>query len=302
MHLKAAINNIRRSPFQAIAAIFILSVTFFIATLISTLIYSSSQLLNYFETRPQVIAFIKSDAEESAINSLKNKLANDSRIKDVKFVSKEDALDIYKRATADNPLLGELVSPSIFPASLEFSIKDLNNTQNIIDEISKEPVIDNIEFTAALGNKTNMKDVIGRLTRIAYYIRVGGVILAGILGVTSFLVLMIVIGMRITTRRGDIETLQLIGASRSFVSLPLTLEAVIYSILGVAVGWVLALILILYATPTILGYFGGINVLPHDTLAFFKLFLVILGAEAFSGVVIALIGSSIATGRGLSRK
>ncbi len=302
MHLKTAMNNIRRSPFQALAAIFVLSVTFFIATIISTLIYSSSQLLTYFETRPQVIAFIKSDADSSAVDALKRKLMSDARVKDVKFVSKEDALTIYKSATADNPLLGELVSPSIFPASLEFSIKDLGNAQQIIDEVEKEGVIENVEFTAALGNKTNMKDAIGRLTRIAFYIRVGGIALAVILGVTSFLVLMIVIGMRITTRRGEIETLQLIGASKSFVSFPLTLEAIIYSTLGVTVGWVLALILILYATPTILGYFGGITILPHDTLSFFKLFLIILGGEVMAGIIIAVIGSSIATGRGLSRK
>src|SRR5258708_10189497 len=84
MHLKTAMNNIRRSPFQALAAIFVLSVTFFIATIISTLIYSSSQLLTYFETRPQVIAFIKSDADNSAVDALKTNIMNDARVKDVK--------------------------------------------------------------------------------------------------------------------------------------------------------------------------------------------------------------------------
>src|SRR3972149_7426680 len=125
-HFKVALDSIRRSPFQAIACISTLAVTFFVATIISVLVYSSSQILSYFETRPQVIAFLKSDASQEAINAFRNRLTSDQSLKDVRYVSKEDALSIYKNATSDNPLLGELVSPSIFPASLEFSVKDLS--------------------------------------------------------------------------------------------------------------------------------------------------------------------------------
>src|SRR6266404_4716225 len=112
MYIKTALSNIRRSPFQAVAAVMVLTVTFFVATVIALLIYSSAQVLNYFETRPQVIAFLKSDTAQSDIDKLQNKLKADSRVKDVKFVSKDQALTIYKSATSGNPLLGQLVSPS----------------------------------------------------------------------------------------------------------------------------------------------------------------------------------------------
>ena len=135
IHLKTALDYIKRSPFQALAATFVLSLTFFVATLVSILVYSSSQLLSYFETRPQVIAFLKDNATESQIAELSGRLSSDTRIKEVKYVSKEEALAIYKKATSDNPLLGELVSPTIFPASLEFSVNDLTFAQGIIDEV-----------------------------------------------------------------------------------------------------------------------------------------------------------------------
>jgi len=131
IHLKTALDYIKRSPFQALAATFVLSLTFFVATLVSILVYSSSQLLSYFETRPQVIAFLKDNATESQIAELSGRLSSDTRIKEVKYVSKEEALAIYKKATSDNPLLGELVSPTIFPASLEFSVNDLTFAQGL---------------------------------------------------------------------------------------------------------------------------------------------------------------------------
>src|SRR5258708_30856528 len=197
MYLKTALSNMRRSPFQAVAAILTLTVTFFVATIIGFLIDSSAQVLNYFETRPQVIAFIKSDAKDIDIKARETKIQSDNRVKDVKLVSKEDALLIYKNATSDNPLLSQLVTPSIFPASIEFSVKDLGNTQKIIDETKKEPIVDSVSFTASIGNESTLKDVLSRLTRITYYIRVGGISLAGVLGFTSFLILMIIVSMRI---------------------------------------------------------------------------------------------------------
>lgn len=151
IHLKTALGNIRRSPFQALAATFVLTLTFFVATIVSVLGYSSSQLLSYFATRPQVIAFLKDSATTDQIAALQHQLEADSRVREVRYVSKEEALSIYKNATSDNPLLGQLVSPSIFPASLEFSVKDLSFAQSIIDQVKSESIVDSVGFTAALG-------------------------------------------------------------------------------------------------------------------------------------------------------
>ncbi|KKU09277.1 MAG: Cell division protein FtsX [Candidatus Woesebacteria bacterium GW2011_GWB1_45_5] len=297
IHLKTALDYIRRSPFQALAAIFVLSLTFFVATLVFVLAYSSSQLISYFETRPQVIAFLKDDATEDEVAALQHRLEGDTRIKEVKYVSKEEALSIYKKATSDNPLLGELVSPSIFPASLEFSVNDLNFAQSIIDEVKTEKNVDSVGFTAALGGESSLKDVVGRLRTITMYVRVGGLIFTGILALASFVVLLITISMRIATRREEVEILNLIGATQGFIRSPIIIEAFIYAVLGVVLGWIIAFTAILYLAPSAVLYFGEIPVLPRDTLSLFALFGVILGVELVSGFVLALSGSLFAISR-----
>ena len=120
IHLKTALDYIKRTPFQALAATFVLSITFFVVSMLSVLVYSSGQLLRHFETRPQVIAFLKDEATPEQISALQTRLGNDSRVKNVNYITKEQALSIYKEATADNPLLSELVSPSIFPSGPVF--------------------------------------------------------------------------------------------------------------------------------------------------------------------------------------
>lgn len=301
IHTRTAFDSMKRSPFQAISAIFVLTLTFFVATTISVLVYASNQSLKYFETRPQVISFLKNDVTQESVDSLKDKLSKDTRITDVKFVPKEEALEIYKKATEDNPLLAELVSPSIFPASLEFSVVDLDLAEAVIDEVKKEAIVDEVGFTANIGGEKSLGDVVGRLKSFSYYLRLGGIVFVSALAVTSFLVLLIIVSMRMTTRKSEIEILSLIGATPSFVRSPIIIEGVLYSLIGVLVGWSLSLIMWLYVSPPILRYFGQIPILPRDPVSFFVLFLIILGFELLIGLAIALTGSLFAVNRSLKK-
>lgn len=297
IHIKTAFEYLRRSPFQAFAAIFVLTLTFFVATLVSVLGYSSSKLLNYFETRPQVIAFLKNDATETDIASLQHKLEDDQRIKEVKYVSREEALSIYKKATSDNPLLGQLVSPDIFPASLEFSVSDLVYAQPVIDEVKKETIVDSVGFTAALGGESSLKDVVVRLRTITTYVKLGGLVFVGLLAFSSLMVLLVIISLRMATRKEEVEILNLIGATPAFIRSPIVIEAMIYALTGVVLGWAISFIAILYLAPSAVTYFGEIPVLPKDAAGLFKLFGIILGVEVLAGFSLAFVGSMLAISR-----
>ena len=298
IHFKTAWHNIRRAPFQALAAVFVLSVTFFVATILAVFVYATGQALDYFETRPQVIAFLKDEVTAEQISSLQAKLIADRRVKDVHYVSKEEALDIYKAATSDNPLLSELVSPTIFPASLEFSLMDLSFADSVIGEIQDEDIVDQVGFTASVGfGRESIQSVVDRLRSITLYIRIGGGAFASLLVGTSFLVLLVIISIRMSTRREEVEILDLIGATAGFIRSPIIIEALMYALFGVLVGWAASLILVLYATPSVISYFGEIPVIPKDTLALMYLFGVILAAELVIGFLLALVGSLFAVSR-----
>lgn len=304
--MKQTVNSgftyIRRSPFQALAAISVLAVTYFVVTFVAVAIFSVSNTLSYFETRPQAIAFIKNDTTDEAINMLKQKLTDDSRIKSVKFVSRDDAYGIYKEATKDNPLLGELVSPSIFPPSLEFSVNDLDHAQEILDSVKTEPIVDTVGFTASLGGSDTVNTVISRLQQVGRSLRIVGLSVVTILLTTSFLVLLVVMSMRVAMRKPEIESLKFLGASTGFIRVPLMIEAIVYSIVGVAIGWIAATLLTMYIAPSVFRYVGDIPILPRAMVDFFKLFGVVLAIDVLSAVVIALLGSVVAVSRSLRGK
>jgi cell division transport system permease protein len=277
-------------------------VTFFVVTILTISLYASDKLLNYFETRPQVIAFLKDDISSGDISFLQERLAQDMRVKDIKYVSKEEALAIYKEATTDNPLLAELVTPSIFPASLEFSLTDLNYAKDVIEEVKSEAVVDQVGFTANLGGEATLQNTVERLRLITKYVRLGGGVFVGIMLLASFTVLVVIISMRLTTRRGEIEILNLIGATVNFIRGPVIIEALTYVAVGVFLGWILAFIITLYLSPSLVAYFNQIEILPRNTINLFGLFGMILGSELVIGLTLALIGGFLAVSRSLKKK
>jgi cell division transport system permease protein len=302
IHLKTALNNIRRSPFQALAAVFVLFVTFFVSSVLIIFIYTSHQLLKYYETRPQIIVFLKDDALSTDIDALKTQLEGDPRAKKITYVTKEQALEIYKKATKDNPLLSELVSPSVFPASLEFSVTDLSYAEPVISEIKTKDIVDEIGYTASLGGEDSLTDVVSRLRQIAFYIRLSGGIFIGFLLGTSLVLMVVIISMKMSTRKSEIEILDLIGAVPSFIRAPVLLEALLYTVAGVVAGWFVSLLLVLYLTPSLMNYFKDIPILPTDTLKLLGFFGLILAVEIFTGLMLSLAGSVLAVARARKRK
>jgi len=145
-------------------------------------------------------------------------------------------------------------------------LADLNFTKEVINEVRQEEIVDQVGFTASLGGEAGLEDVVTRLRNITWYLRIGGGAFALLLATTSFLVLLVIIGMRMTARRGEIEILDLIGATPRFIRSPIILEAIFYSLVGVF-------------------------------LSLLSLFGIILAAEILIGVLIALSGSILAVSR-----
>src|ERR1035437_2915491 len=82
--------NIRRTPFQAIAASMVMFLTF-LSLLTFMLLAAGSQIaLKYFESKPQVIVFFKEGTADADITTIENALHQETRVTNTKYVSKED--------------------------------------------------------------------------------------------------------------------------------------------------------------------------------------------------------------------
>jgi len=283
-HLKTTWTHIRRSPYQALAAIGIMTLTFFLSTLIILVAAGSQALLHYFETRPQVTAFFKDEVKMDEVEKLKEKLNQTGKIKSLKYVSKEEALEIYKEQNKSDPLLLEMVTANILPASLEVSTTDITYLGEIAQILRQEPGVEEVVF---------QEDVIKTLKNWTDTIRKIGLALIGFLGVVSFLVVLVIIGMKVALRKKEVEILQLIGATNWFIRAPFVFEGIFYGLVGAVLGWGAGILLLMYSTPFLVEFLAGIPILPVPLV----FILAILGGEVLVGIIIGTLGSLLAVKR-----
>ena len=276
--------NIRRTPYQALAATMIMFLTFLTLLLFMLIALGSQRILQYYESKPQAIAFFKDNATQVDVDAIKGALLNTGRVTDLRLVSKEEALQIYRDKNADNPTLLELVTANILPSSLEISTITPGDLGYVAQILEQEPVVEEVVVP---------EDVIQTLTKATGIIRwVGGVSVGFLIGF-SILVILMIIGFKIRIKRNEIEIMRLLGASTWFVRAPFIWEGITYAVMGATVAWISSYAIIWYFTPFIQPSLSEIQLLPISPLIMLQLLAIAL----LSAVIIGFIGSFSAVRR-----
>lgn len=282
--LKTSLKHIRRSPYQSIAAVVMTSLTFFVVSIFALLTLGGNQLLTYFESRPQVTAFFKSESTDANVETLKTNIENSIQVESMSYVSRDQALEIYREQNKENPLLLEMVTADILPSSLEVSAKSVDDLEKIAEIMQKDESVEEVVF---------QKDVIDILKSWVKGIRFAGASLVGVLLLISLSALVIILGLKFTARKTEINTLSLLGASSWFIRGPFVIEAMLYSAFGAIIGWGSLYLALLYLTPNLIDFLQGIPLLPVP----YWVMLSVLGGELVLSVLLGGLASLIATKR-----
>lgn len=249
----AALTNIRRSPFQSLMAMFIISLTLFVAYTFSLMILGTQKVLNYFETRPQVIGFFELDTKPTRINQINQTMKDKPYVTDVKLITQEEALATYKEENKDDPLLLELVTADILPASIEVSADEISSLVQVKNDLENIAEIEEVVF---------QKDIVDSLTSWTNSVRYIGLATVGVLGFTSFLIITAIISLKVSHKKRATQIMKFLGASNWFIKAPFFFEGVIYGFLGSVLGWGGMYVVLLYLTPWLKSFLGTITLLP----------------------------------------
>lgn len=258
MHIQTVAKYIRRSPYQSIAACLIMSLTFLTISVFAILTIISVRLIDYFESRPQLSVFFKDEAERADIETVRQQLESTGMTESIQFVSKEEALAIYKEQNKEDPLLLDLVTADILPASLDVQAVNATDLSSLADVARRSQFVDEVVF---------QKDIVDQLVRFTNGLRQIGILIISVLVLVSVFVILTIIGIKITVRREEIEIMKLIGATNWFIRTPFILEGMFYGAVGALIGLTVSYaVLYFVATPQINSFFGNVPVLPLDPL------------------------------------
>lgn len=279
--LRNAIEHIRRNKWLTLTSLLVMTLTFFLTSVFVVSAFGSNKILRELERRPQITAYFKDDASEAEILAVKDKLEATALTSSVTYVSKEEALTIFMGLSQENPALLEGISSNVLPASLEVKAENLSDLPRLAELLEQEPLLEDLQF---------YKDVVEKFRRLTDTVRLLGFGLVGTLSLISVLIVLITIGMTISSRGEEIEIMRLVGASDWQIRGPFLLQGALLGVASVVISVVLLYLLFPLVIPRISGALVGIS-LPALTPAFL---LGLLLGEAVFGALIGSFGSWVA--------
>ncbi|NCO12031.1 MAG: hypothetical protein COZ34_01230 [Candidatus Pacebacteria bacterium CG_4_10_14_3_um_filter_34_15] len=251
--LATALTTIRRSPYQALTSIIMVAVTFFVGFSFSLFVIGASKVLQHFETRPQIIAFFELETPITDIEKTAEKIRAKPYVESAKIITQDDALKLYQEENKNDPLLLELVTADILPASIEVSGRNIESLINIKNDFDEFNQVEDVVF---------QEDVVSILSKWINTAEIIGISATSILALISFLIIMIVIAMKATAQKKSITVMRILGATKGYIKIPFMYEGMIYGLVGATIGWLVTFSILLYLTPSINEVLGEIKLLP----------------------------------------
>lgn len=261
-----------------VSIIIIMSIVLFLFGFFGVFFISSSSIANSFKENFSVSIFLKENVKNIEISQLQNELLMSSYTDKLSYVSKESAVLLMKDEYGEDFIKDLGYNPLV--NSIDINLKSEYVESNKLDSISqlikKNKYVDEIIYDKNLINLIN-----DNIKKITFWLVPSICIFLFI----TFLIINSSIRLSIYSNRQLIKTMQLVGATKSFIRKPFLQTNTFLSLISSLISISLILLIIYYLEV-------NINFLNNiETESIFILCLIII----FLGFAISYISTFFAT-------
>jgi len=237
--IKTGWKGFSRNMGLSFATIFVMIMVILMITFLYFLGPVSEILISDVKQKVDVSVYFKEDADEENIMKAKAEIAKMPDVKEVEYVSKEEALETFlNNHKGDSVLIESLteVGYNPFLASLNIRAQEAFNYENITKLLDNNPfkyLIEKVDYN-------QRKPVIEKVYAFAAGINKTGIVLSVILAAIAGIIAFNTIRIAIHNSSEELSIMRLVGASNWFVRGPFLMQ-------GMFIGFVSALIAFIIA-------------------------------------------------------
>jgi len=291
--IKFSFQDIARNIWLSIITVVIITLALFSVNLLLAVKILTSATVSAVKDKVDISLYLKSEAPENLILTLKSQISNFDSVKQVEYVSKQAAIESFRDKHKNNQeilqALLELGKNPLSP-SLIIKPKDINNYDDLIVSLNK---IDNDIIESR--NFDDHKAILTKINNIADKANEAGLFVSSLFVLITILVVYNAVRVAIFTHKREIGIMKLVGASTWFIRAPFLISGMIYALFGV-----IAIIVIIYpllglVQPYLATFFSGfeINLLDYYN----SNFLLIFGLEFLAASLVNVLASLVAVGK-----
>lgn len=271
------------SYFSVILSIFL--VLFLLGSL-GMFVINYEKISNNFKENIPMSIYFKENVNEEQLAAYKTELDSQKFIKDLTFVHKDSAANVHQKTIGEDfvKFLGFNPLQHSFDLHFNGAYVEKDSIKNIEIGIKENQLVDEVVYDAQLVDLVNKN-----IRTISFWV----LIISGVFAFISILLINSSLRLSIYSKRFIIKTMQMVGATKSFIRKPFIWTSVKLGMIGSVLAIIGILALTAYADsklPT-LGLLSDVQSI-----------VLVCGAVFIVGVVITYISTYFATQRFLNLK
>lgn len=293
----SAWQNLMRNKILSSATIFVIALMFFVFNLVLAISVATESVIDRVGEKVDISIEIQSGVENYTIQTFADNLRKRDTIKEVIYVSKEDALSRFgskyphvisflDHNKLDNPL----------PDIVRIVSTDVSNNNKIIS------YLEGIEFSRVVNQEklkanTEQKTRNEKILDITHFIKKSGIWLNIIFAFVAILIIFNSININIHAHQREIHIMKLVGAKHSFIRSGFIFEGIYYATFALIISSVLSRIVLSYLAKKLLGIISNESMLSGLNailLQFEDKFFYTFSSQFIIAVFVGIISSYLA--------
>ena len=260
---RQGLHNMINNRLMSFASVGVLTVCLIITGVAGLFTANMNSLMLYLRSQNEVVVYLDENLDEAGLASVDSALRSISGLKEVTYVSKDEALDLMRDSMGDKADLFDVFEGEENPffANYKVVLQDVGQMDEIV------PQLESISGVVDVNVPTGLSDLVVNIHKAVTVISVGLVV---VLGFVSIVVISNTIRLTVFARRKEINIMKYVGATNGFIRLPFFVE-------GIAVGLIAGLI----SSTIVLGGYQLLIIYSVDFPAFWGSILnsVLLGMD-----------------------
>ena len=278
---KEGLRGVFSHGFRSFASITVIAACLIIMGSFALVGVNIDSIIKDMEQDSQILAFVDETLTQDDARLLEGAIRTLNNVREVQFVTREEALENYKAQYEDTSLFDD-IDASVLRNRYVIYLNDITLMEQTKEALENVPgVADvNAEVGIARGFIT-VRNVVSVITAI----------LIVVLLVVSLFMMSNTIKLATFTRREEIAIMKMVGANNGFIRFPFVIEGLIMGLLGAGIGFLMQWLIYNFISDRIMNSMAGnlFTVLPFGTIMT-PLLLVYLAV----GVLVGAFGGGMA--------
>lgn len=289
---KEGFRNVWTNRMMSLASICVLMSCLVLIGSAAMIFLNIDSLLARIEEENVVMVYVQDETTDSQLDEMENQINALSNIKDVEFVSKEEAwqeqLDTMGEAEAE--FFTDVSSDIPLPDAYKVTVDNLDFFDKTVDELNALDHVDVIREN---------RDLAQRLVAIRQGISIIAIVVVAVLLLISLFIISNTIRLTVYSRRLEISIMKSVGATNNFVRFPFVIEGIILGVFSGAIGLGLVWGLYELAVNQFRDLLASLNL---TAIPFMDYALAMLGLFILIGVICGVGGSLVTMRKYLNKE